>query len=1269
MLRKETDAPMIVEFTSGAEMYFDTPVLTISDKEMEVQNIRDMHSVISYLYQRHEKSRGTLFREDLSLAPGILCCIDEVDWEILGRDQATVREQKYIVIEGQRPVFSGWYAKYLPRSRVFYKRCMLKVATHILVTDQYGRKSIVDIKLVKCTSEKLKRFVCDGHVRFVEIQYSSYVYDTIAEKYVQPALDFNLASMTLREALARAKDDTGEAKLLYGRNEFNIRTRSLLRIVYDNVASFLSAINAISIMNYYLTGYYMYATIILVITIYQLVNDIYSETISERGLMEMAKKVKYVKVLSRGRWVETSSSNVYPGSIMLIESFRDFPCDCKILKGEVVVDESFLTGESIPVTKSPDGNNLVFAGTTVLKSKGSEVDVDAIRNGVSVSDKVVRVKNLIKIKQRPSTECIPAASSEESTNSYDTAAFLENADTDQGIHSVSGGGAARAECSDASRAQEDSREDQVLGANARGRGTKLDGVHGSLILKKGGHAHSSARDEGKPVHESVMDPPMANSTQHQAIGLVIATGFETTKGKLLRSILIPRPPTFQFYREARAIVIFLAAAGALMSCLLFLYFCNLSPNFTFCNLYALGIALDMFFVVLSPSLLTAILFGASIAQKRLKSAGIFCYDKERINSAGQVDLVLFDKTGTITEEGLDVHVIDDLNKTYGRVQECSELVRLGISVCHSAVMIGEEVVGDPLDTKMFKFSMATMEENKKEIGIHGDAAGGSGSARVMKLLEFDNRLRRMSAMVEYGTRRILFTKGSPESIKPLLAAPPASYDENVREYALDGYRVIALAYKELGADEAGGEGSADRSQDSAGVECTRAVLEDGLGFLALVVFANKPKPVSSFVISELNRAGIKTLMATGDNILTAVSVAREVGLVDEMCPVLFPVLSEEATNIFDTEWMCIGNEEFIFDKIRLMLYKGRDKVSYTEFVIAIEGREYEFFREEKTYSEFILEKAVVFSRMNPDQKKMLVEDLTEKGYVTAFCGDGANDCGALKSAEVGIALARNEASVVSSFTSKVMDISSVISVIREGRAALVGSISRFKFILLAIMTQLGGLLILSFLMQFLSDFQTIHFDVFSVLALTFVMSEFKSARKLSSSEVKPTLMDSGSIVLFLGHTAIQFLFSLATVLFFRSSPGTFNKFATESELDTAMFFVSCFQVYTLGLIVAEGSPHRESKLRKKTFVGVWLLLVVYTGVLLLSNQGGSFSLPYLAEKYELVAFRRRYSMLALVALVAANTLCTVCLWHFVKSWRSKESKVEHSDEIWDELEH
>jgi cation-transporting P-type ATPase 13A2 len=75
-------------------------------------------------------------------------------------------------------------------------------------------------------------------------------------------------------------------------------------------------------------------------------------------------------------------------------------------------------------------------------------------------------------------------------------------------------------------------------------------------------------------------------------------------------------------------------------------------------------------------------------------------------------------------------------------------------------------------------------------------------------------------------------------------------------------------------------------------------------------------------------------------------------------------------------------------------------------------------------------KAQVFARMSPDEKSELVERLKLLGYCCCFCGDGANDCGALKAADVGISLSDAEASVAAPFTSRIFDISCVPTLIK-----------------------------------------------------------------------------------------------------------------------------------------------------------------------------------------------------------------------------------------------
>ena len=83
--------------------------------------------------------------------------------------------------------------------------------------------------------------------------------------------------------------------------------------------------------------------------------------------------------------------------------------------------------------------------------------------------------------------------------------------------------------------------------------------------------------------------------------------------------------------------------------------------------------------------------------------------------------------------------------------------------------------------------------------------------------------------------------------------------------------------------------------------------------------------------------------------------------------------------------------------------------------------------------------------MSPDEKHELVDRLQTLGYTVGFCGDGANDCGALKAADVGLSLSEAEASVAAPFTSRSPDISCALDVVREGRAALVTSFSCFKY--------------------------------------------------------------------------------------------------------------------------------------------------------------------------------------------------------------------------------
>jgi cation-transporting ATPase 13A2 len=119
----------------------------------------------------------------------------------------------------------------------------------------------------------------------------------------------------------------------------------------------------------------------------------------------------------------------------------------------------------------------------------------------------------------------------------------------------------------------------------------------------------------------------------------------------------------------------------------------------------------------------------------------------------------------------------------------------------------------------------------------------------------------------------------------------------------------------------------------------------------------------------------------------------------------------------------------------------------------------------------MLVRAPIFARMSPDEKNEVVERLQALGFTVLMCGDGANDCAALKAADVGLSLSEAEASVAAPFTSRTPDIGCVLHVLREGRAALVTSFSCFKYMALYSMIQFTTITLLYSFASSLGDFE------------------------------------------------------------------------------------------------------------------------------------------------------------------------------------------------------
>uniref|UniRef100_A0A0K0DDU0 Cation_ATPase_C domain-containing protein n=1 Tax=Angiostrongylus cantonensis TaxID=6313 RepID=A0A0K0DDU0_ANGCA len=271
-------------------------------------------------------------------------------------------------------------------------------------------------------------------------------------------------------------------------------------------------------------------------------------------------------------------------------------------------------------------------------------------------------------------------------------------------------------------------------------------------------------------------------------------------------------------------------------------------------------------------------------------------------------------------------------------------------------------------------------------------------------------------------------------------------------------------------------------------------------------------------------------MVTGDNLLTAMSVARECGIIKSDKRAFFiehcagEVDSIGRTKIVVRQSVSSSGEpledDTIFSKNGIDLEKG--KLIKNSYHFAISGPTFAVISHE--YPDIFPSLVCicdVFARMAPDQKQQLVNGLQEVGYTVAMCGDGANDCAALKAAHAGISLSDAEASIAAPFTSKVADIRCVPLVISEGRAALVTSFGIFKYMAGYSLTQFVTVMLLYYISNILTDGQFMYIDMFLITLLAVLFGNTSAYEKLCPTPPPARLLSVASVCSVLGQLAIM----------------------------------------------------------------------------------------------------------------------------------------------------
>ncbi|KAF3935735.1 hypothetical protein ABW19_dt0209217 [Dactylella cylindrospora] len=757
------------------------------------------------------------------------------------------------------------------------------------------------------------------YLRYLDYRYIRFCYNPVEDKFMLTNKWKDPDWENIRSAREGVDSDQRDQRAsVFGSNVIDIEEKSTMNLFLDEVFHPFYVFQIASIILWSMDEYYYYATCIFLISVVSITSTLIETKATMKRLREISKFICDVRVLRNGYWRYVSSADLVPGDVYEVTdpNLTLFPCDSVLLSGDCIVNESMLTGESVPVSKVP------------------------------CTDEALR-------------------------------------ELDLGASSVS----------------------PALSKYFLFCGTKI----------------IRARRPQDGLDEEAV-----------ALALVVRTGFNTTKGALVRSMLFPKPTGFKFYRDSFYYISVMAGIALLGFCASFIRFIELGLAWHL----ILVRALDLITIVVPPALPATLTIGTNFALSRLKKKQIFCISPMRVNVAGKLDVICFDKTGTLTEDGLDVLGVRAVQRGSNKFSDLyndslqllppspderdptidystNKAILHTMSTCHSLRSVDGELLGDPLDQKMFEFTGWSYEEAGSQAKRNSEDAGSvqanaisppvvrppTGKTYdgdptlelgVFKSFEFVSQLRRASVIVkQFGDSGCnIYVKGAPECMAGICR--PESSQKMKREEA-----------------------------------------EVDLEFCGFIIFENKLKPSTTGVIKELKQANLRRIMCTGDNILTAISVARECELIDKTAHVFVPhfVEGDSRTATAKIQWESVDNKIYKLDENTLHplpappegdISLPYDVNNMKNYSIAVSGEVFrwmiDFAPRELMHRMLVI--GQVFARMSPDEKHELVEKLQSIDYTVCFCGDGANDCGALKAADVGISLSEAEASVAAPFTSR-----------------------------------------------------------------------------------------------------------------------------------------------------------------------------------------------------------------------------------------------------------
>ncbi len=462
---------------------------------------------------------------------------------------------------------------------------------------------------------------------------------------------------------------------------------------------------------------------------------------------------------------------------------------------------------------------------------------------------------------------------------------------------------------------------------------------------------SALTGESVPVSKNTAEKNAAymttNVTSGRGEGVVVAIGMDTKIGGIARLLQNAKTELTPLQKRLADLGKILSTVSVFLCILLFFMAVLQKRDIVEMLITAISLAVAAVPEGL-PAIVTMVL---ALSVSRMVKVHTIVKRLPSVETLGCVSVVCSDKTGTLTQNRMTVTSC----YTDGRVCPPEKLdagenrhFLWGFALCNDA-SVEQERIGDP--TELALLDMAEI------FGIHREEL-----ERLLprkKELAFDSARKMMTTLHMGESGGISYTKGSPDEIIErssflLLHGErvPMTPEHKKRIYeALAGMTQNALRVLALGM-----------RQHASDVE------ENGLTFIGMAGMADPIRPEAKEAVAEFFRAGVKTVMITGDRMDTAFAIAKELGIASE-------------------ERECISGEEL------------------------------ELLSEEELTAR--LPQLSVFAHVSPEHKVRIVAASKKNGEIVAMTGDGVNDAPSLKSADVGIAMgkegtdvARNAADIV-----------------------------------------------------------------------------------------------------------------------------------------------------------------------------------------------------------------------------------------------------------------